>query len=444
MPEREESYIKVAMVSGYPLLSERPDGVTRFILEGKPHFERKGLKIRTVAPHTDDPDNVADYTLGRTVTLKHIGTQHQSGFSLNRMRARNILLTVKPDIISFQAPEGSPPSVYIMISALPKRSDGKYLSCVIPTFHAQAEQRGLLNQSFLILSKYMPGFTLWKGIFPGITRPMFQVVRAAYAGRIAVSQASLDFWNKIDRAEYEIIPNGIETDELTPEGETIPEWKEDGKKVIFFAGRHDDRKGFEVGIEAYKILRKTRTDIKLKIAGEGPKTGELLSQVYREHLPEVEFTGVLPRDQLVKAYRTVKKTRGVFVSPAKGRESFGRVLAEALSCGTLVVGSDINGYREVIGQQPFARMGRPEDPEDLARAIVELLDLPKEEEVRLSYMARDYVVRNYSWDIVAGKTVAYYEKCLNEHGRADPTEWPRKRKRKPSIPRSAVVFEDGN
>jgi glycosyltransferase involved in cell wall biosynthesis len=113
-------------------------------------------------------------------------------------------------------------------------------------------------------------------------------------------------------------------------------------------------------------------------------------------------------------------------------------LAEALSCGTLTVGSDIDGYREVLDYQPFTRMVESKNSRDLAKQIAGFLDLPEEERQRLSRQASEYARRRFSWEVIAQKHVLYYEKKLGEHGRPNFKDWPTKR-RHPQT--SGVVFE---
>src|SRR5262249_20778223 len=63
------------------------------------------------------------------------------------------------------------------------------------------------------------------------------------------------------------------------------------------------------------------------------------------------------------------------VLPSWG-EAFGLVLAEALACGTPVVGSDREAIPEVLGgDERIGRLFGGEDPEALAGALLEALEL---------------------------------------------------------------------
>lgn len=416
-----ESRLSVAIVSPN-LLNGGPNGVADFITGIRPHLESNGVKVRTIAP-AGSPQ--ADHSLGRTIAVSHDGTRHRMGVSPNKKRAENILLKITPDLVVVHQPlEGNIP--HLLMSAAPKK-DGKRIPAFVGHFHANAETLSPLTQVALEIGRRVrrPQFGRFgwpSGLTPGFAR----TVLGELDGRIAVSNATANFWKEIDEKghEYEVIYNGIDIEELTPEGPKIEAW-DDGKQTILFAGRHDPRKGIDHLLEAYRLLTLGRNDIKLKITGEGQMTASLKKMVQEKGLVGVEFLGNLPREELVKAYRTAD----VFVSPATGGEGFGRTLAEAMSVGTLTVGSDIEGYREVIGLEAtgdrgFASMAKPKNPDDLARKIRDMLDLPAQEKTRLGIEASDYVNARFSWESIAVQTIRYYDQVLTGRGRHSREEWP--------------------
>src|SRR5436305_2112362 len=105
---------------------------------------------------------------------------------------------------------------------------------------------------------------------------------------------------------------------------------------------------------------------------------------------DVEFVGNLDRERdktphtkytLEMAYRTAD----LAVFPSTGGEGFGRTVAEALSSGTLVVVTNINGYRTVVikdGKQ-FAKMIEPGNPYNLALQMDETLNMPQKQKEEL-------------------------------------------------------------
>lgn len=432
---------KILIHSPYALgnPNESPNGVPNYIMGLVPYLEAKGFRIRLLGPNvTGEEENAADYILGRAIGISSNMTSSKIGVSLNKGLAEAILLTIRPDIVELQEPFAGQ-GAHTISSAIQKREDGRPLPAVIGVFHARAEDLDRRTQALLWIAKKVIKKPTHKwGIPTGLTPGPITTVMDLLDGRIAISNATADFWNSIYPSDYEVIYNGINTDKLTPDGPKIESWV-DGRQTLLFAGRHDERKGIEYLLEAFRLLSETRRgEIKLKITGKGKMTERLMQMTREMNLIDVEFVGILPREELVKAYRTAD----ILVAPSIGGEGFNRTLAEAMACGTLVIGSDIEGHREALDYQPFTGTFEPKDSHGLAREIAQRLDLPTEAKERLSGQAAEYARRRFSWDTIADQRALHYERILSEHGRPRSEDWPRKeRKKKRKMPVSRVVFE---
>jgi glycosyltransferase involved in cell wall biosynthesis len=82
------------------------------------------------------------------------------------------------------------------------------------------------------------------------------------------------------------------------------------------------------------------------VAGVGPAL-ELL----RKRFPEVQFVGVLSREDLARLYSSVD----VFVFPSR-TDTFGLVMLEALACGTPVAAFPVQGPIDVVGGSDVAAL----------------------------------------------------------------------------------------
>jgi len=192
---------------------------------------------------------------------------------------------------------------------------------------------------------------------------------------------------------FEIIPNGV----------GLPESPDPGNRRhhVAFIGRHEQRKGLHVLLRAWPAVHR-RTGARLRVMGADPLAVRFLLR--RLAVPEdgIDILGVVTgevRDEeLVQAK--------LLAAPAIGSETFGMVLTEAAAAATPVVASDIPGYRDVAD----GRMGimvPPDDPESLARAIVELLeDEPRR--VAMGIHAREVAEERYSWPGIAARLVEIY------------------------------------
>jgi len=134
--------------------------------------------------------------------------------------------------------------------------------------------------------------------------------------------------------------------------------------TVFFIGRHEERKGLAVLLEAVSRLVDPPT---LWVAGDGPQTAELRSR-YRD-LAAVTWLGRISDSE--RASRM--KGADVCCFPSLRGESFGLVLLESMAAGTAVVAGDIDGYRHVISNGSNGLLVPPGDPGALATALSRVL-----------------------------------------------------------------------
>ena len=420
-----ESRLKILIHDPYPARKNSPDGVSNYIREIIPHLEGLGCRVRLVAPFIKDRENdIADYNLGipRKFSLNKRNNLHVA-VSFNKRRAHSLIKTVKPDLIIVHEPS-VPNSAHTIISAIPKGEDGQRMVPVIGQFHARTEVLDRKTQILLGILQVARRPKFRAGLPVGVTPGPLNTLREGLSGRIAISQATADFWNKYFPGDYRVIYNGIDVEYLTSEGSRIESWQ-DGKKTILFAGRHDERKGIEYLLRAYLSLRNAGVDnIKLKLTGNGKLTKMLIALVKKEEIPDVEFLGVLSREDLIKAYRSAD----VFVAPSIGGEGFNRTIAEARACGALVVCSDIEGHREAIGEDLSPFMARPLHAVSLAEKINTILNLPQESKDEIKAKTSIDAREKFAWEKIAGENVKYYDEVLVQHGKLVRQDWTKKKK----------------
>jgi phosphatidyl-myo-inositol alpha-mannosyltransferase len=213
--------------------------------------------------------------------------------------------------------------------------------------------------------------------------------------RIAVSEPARTSAARHHAGEYELIPNGV----------VIPERAEAGGREnrIVFAGRQEPRKGLHVLLGAWPEIRR-RTGARLRVAGADPLAVRLLLSRLRVPDESIDVLGFLSQDELTAELLSAK----ALVAPSLGGESFGMVLTRAFACATPVVASDIPGYRGVMRPEA-GLLVPPGQPGALAAAVSALVaDEPRRE--ALGRGARALAVEHYSWDDIALKLTAVYER----------------------------------
>ena len=96
-------------------------------------------------------------------------------------------------------------------------------------------------------------------------------------------------------------------------------------------------------------------------------------------------------------------------------EGFSLPAVEHMASGTPLIATRTGALPEVVGDA--ARLVEPGDPEDLAAAMRQLQDSPRERE-RLATIAVARVQERFAWSAVAKATVAEYRRAIAEFGQA--------------------------
>ena len=133
----------------------------------------------------------------------------------------------------------------------------------------------------------------------------------------------------------------------------------DGKVALLFVGRLEPRKGVMVLLKAYRRLCEDRLPVRLVIAGAGCEEAMLRRYVAHHRLTDVEFVGRFEDDEAPALYAACD----IACAPSPYGESFGIVIAEAMSAGKPVVAAANRGYRTLLSAQAGDLLAPPGDDE---------------------------------------------------------------------------------
>jgi phosphatidyl-myo-inositol alpha-mannosyltransferase len=247
-------------------------------------------------------------------------------------------------------------------------------SPVVATFHASGE-----------LGWAKPGMRLW-----GLLLDRIDV-------RIAVSERARASAQRYSPGEYEVIPNGVL---IPPEANPA-----DREHRLLFVGRQEARKGLPVLLRAWPEIHR-RTGARLRVIGADPLAVRLLLARQRVSDEGVDVLGFLTQEDLTRELLSAK----AMAAPSLGGESFGMVLTRAFACAMPVVASDIEGYRDVMTPETGLSVP-PGDPAALADAVVALL-ADEDRRCRSGLAARRIAEERYSWEQIAKRLIAVYERVL--------------------------------
>jgi len=145
--------------------------------------------------------------------------------------------------------------------------------------------------------------------------------------------------------------------------------------TVLLLGRFSSEKGFEIGIEAFSLLKKSGSNAKLLIAGEGDERPFLEHLVDRFHLrAATQFTGKIPRHS-EEVYSVINRASCV-VMPSNF-EAFGLVALEAMRMKRPVIASNVGGLPELVVDGERGLLVPPKNPTAFFHAMKKLLDDPK-------------------------------------------------------------------
>jgi L-malate glycosyltransferase len=167
--------------------------------------------------------------------------------------------------------------------------------------------------------------------------------------------------------ELTFIHNGVDLEELQrPQGGMIP--YSHGSYVLCIA-MHNKKKGLDVLLRAFALLRNTAPSLKLLLVGDGPLRGELERLALCLGLTDrIQFLGLRGREEVARLLHGCE----VFVLPSRS-EPFGIVVIEALACKKPVIATTVGGIPEIIENGKTGLLIEPDNPEALAAALTNVL-----------------------------------------------------------------------
>jgi glycosyltransferase involved in cell wall biosynthesis len=217
---------------------------------------------------------------------------------------------------------------------------------------------------------------------------------------VAVSAAEADEGRQVlgRRArDLRVVENGVDaTATFTPDG---PHAGRSADPLVVCVGRLTEAKGQAVAVRALASSRNPRT--RLRLVGDGPDRPELVALTERMGVADrVELPGWTDPAPHLRA-------ADVVVVPSRW-DGLSLALLEAMACGRPVVATRVPGSGALGGTGVLVR---PDAPDELARAVDDLLDDPDRRD-RLGRSARQRVLDRYRLDQSTSGTLEIWEALL--------------------------------
>jgi glycosyltransferase involved in cell wall biosynthesis len=171
------------------------------------------------------------------------------------------------------------------------------------------------------------------------------------------------------RSGGEVVPGGVSLAEFVPAPEREPH-----PTVLYSGAVTEPRKGVATLLEALAIVARSEPEVRLWLSGPGDP-GALLAAAPAEARGRTDALG------LGDATRQHERYGRAWVTCLPSRwDSFGMALIESLACGTPIVTTTHGAPPELVETGVNGEVSRPEDPEDLAQALLRAFDLSRRPE----------------------------------------------------------------
>ncbi|MDY3306098.1 glycosyltransferase [Psychrobacter sanguinis] len=292
------------------------------------------------------------------------------------IKCRNILLTIKPDVLHSHMVHANIVSRLLRLT-LP-------IPVVISTAH-NANEGGKLR---------MLAYRFTNSLADVSTNVSEEALQSFINKKAMRSEKST------------VIYNGIDTDKFVHNEESRLLIREQlnltHNDFLFLSiGRLTEQKDYPNLLNAFSVIKENNLNVKLAIIGKGELEHELKKLVEKLCLTEdVYFLGA--RNDIYE----LMSACDCFVLSSK-YEGFGLVVAEAMSCEKVVIGTDCGGVKEVIGNEGF--LVKPENHIALAKAMQEAMELNQNQRQLMGYKARQRIINNYSLDNTVSKWLELYK-----------------------------------
>ena len=207
----------------------------------------------------------------------------------------------------------------------------------------------------------------------------------------------------VDPARVAVVPNGVDVELFRPLGDVqrVP------NRIITTASADVPLKGLVYLVEALAKVR-TERDAELVVVGRARPNGMVAETIDRFGMRDaIRFETGIDSSRLVQLYAEAE----VAVVPSL-YEGFSLPAIEAMACRVPLVATRAGAIPEVVGDA--AVLVPPRDAGALATAIGSLLD-DKSRRVELGADGRRRVLKQFTWEATASRTVEVYERVRRAH-----------------------------
>ena len=181
----------------------------------------------------------------------------------------------------------------------------------------------------------------------------------------------------------------------------------DNTVLLGVFGRLSPEKGQHIMLQAFAKIAEKHSNIFLLIVGDGQERNNLEALATENNIKDkVIFAGYQ------RYMRDYYEATDIVVLPSLS-EGLPNVVLEAMCLGKPVVSTDVGGVREIIESGKNGWIVEPNNVEQLARKVSEVLS-NRDELNRVAASVKESIFPKFSPELRADKILAVYDKLLNQ------------------------------
>ncbi|MEO6606112.1 MAG: glycosyltransferase family 4 protein, partial [Aeromicrobium sp.] len=208
-----------------------------------------------------------------------------------------------------------------------------------------------------------------------------------------------------------VVPNGVDTTRFQPlprDEDLARRYGLEDAVVIGYLGSLNWYEGHELLFEAFARVHEQHPEVRLLIVGSGSRLAQL--QRLRAELgleDEILMPGSVPFEEVEAHYSLVDIAPITRLSSPVTESVSPLKPFEAMAMGKAVVSSDVAIMTEIVDDERTGLLFRKGDVDSLVEVLTRLVVDPALRD-RLGTEAREWVVAERDWSILAGRVAAVY------------------------------------
>lgn len=242
---------------------------------------------------------------------------------------------------------------------------------------------------------------------------------------LANTEYEADFVRGLGAKRAEVVGVGIDPSSFeNRDGQSIRRrYGLENYPVVGFVGRMTPNKGVLLLLRAMRSVWGWNPEVRFVFAGPGAGRKREID-TFIESLSEWEKRRIIVIDDFADVEKaSLFDSFDVFALPSTG-ESFGIAYLEAWMCGKPVIGARIGPTQCVIDRGVDGLLVDPENPEDTARAVIEILSDPARGR-QMGSCGRAKTIARFTWDKVVDRVERLYAELVYARQKHVNASWRR-------------------